>query len=159
MKRKININYILGACALTLFVLCLLSVFQPFRFQSEQAKREKAVKEKLLQIRTAEEKYKEKHGVYTGDFSTLVKGRYLAKDAPYIPFSDGKKFSLSATTLVSKSGRQIPLMECGATYEDYLDGLDEDAVQALTDHAALAGRYPGLKIGDLTTDNNNAGNW
>lgn len=159
MKRKININYILGACALTLFALCLLSISQPIRFQSEQAKREKAVKESLAKIRTAEEKFKDRYGVYTGDFSSLVKGGYITKDMQYIPFSDGKKFSLSATTIVGKSGKQTPLMECGATYGDYLDGLDENAIQELTDNASLAGRYPGLKIGDLTTDNNNAGNW
>ena len=26
MRRKININYILGACALVLFLLCILSI-------------------------------------------------------------------------------------------------------------------------------------
>ena len=72
---------------------------------------------------------------------------------------DGKKFSLAATTIVSKSGKQIPLMECGAAYEDFLDGLDENAIQELTEQANYAGEYPGLKIGDITTDNNNAGNW
>lgn len=159
MKRKININYILGTCALVLFILCLLSISQPLRFQSQQADREKAVKERLIQIRTAEERYKGKHGVYTGSFALLVKEGHLAKDAQFIPFSDGKRFSLAATTQISKSGRQIPLMECGATYDDYLNGLDENAIQELTDNAALSGRYPGLKIGDLTTDNNNAGNW
>lgn len=159
MRRKININYILGACALTLFILCLLSISQPLRFQSEQSKREKVVKELLGRIRTAEENYKGKHGVYTGDFTTLIKGKYITKDMQYVPFSDGKRFSLSATTLVGKSGKQLPLMECGATYEDYLNGLDENAIQELTDNATLAGRYPGLKIGSLTTDNNNAGNW
>ena len=77
----------------------------------------------------------------------------------YIPYSDGKKFTLSATTIVSKSGKQIPLMECGASYEDFLNGLDENAVQELIDNAMISGAYPGLKIGDITTDNNNAGNW
>ena len=159
MKRKININYILGACALALFVLCLMSIFQPLHFKSEQAKRESIVKERLMKIRVAEEKYRGHHGAYSGDFATLVKGRYLADSLQYIPFSDGKKFTLAATTIVGKSGKQIPLMECGASYEDYLEGLDEDAIQQLMDNANYAGNYPGLKIGDLTTDNNNAGNW
>ena len=159
MRRKININYILGACALVLFLLCLLSIFQPIRFQSEQARRENVVKERLLKIRSAEEKYRSLHGSYSGDLTILVKGRYLADSLQYIPFSDGKKFTLAATTIVGKSGKQIPLMECGASYEDYLDGLDEDAIQQLMDNANYAGNYPGLKIGDLTTDNNNAGNW
>lgn len=50
-------------------------------------------------------------------------------------------------------------MECGASYEDFLNGLDENAVQELIDKAMISGAYPGLKIGDITTDNNNAGNW
>lgn len=36
--------------------------------QKAMASREAEVKEKLMQIRQAEEKYKAKHGVYTGDF-------------------------------------------------------------------------------------------
>lgn len=159
MKRKININYILGACATVLFALCLLSIFQPIHFQQEQAKREAAVKERLLKIRTAEQKYRSRHGVYTGDFTLLIKGKYLADSLQYIPYSDGKKFTLSATTIIGKSGKQTPLMECSALYEDYLDGLNEDAIQELIENANNSGIYPGLKIGDLTTDNNNAGNW
>lgn len=159
MKRKININYILGACVIVLLVLCMLSISQPLRFQSAQQEREKAVKETLMKIRTAEERYKARHGGYSGDFQTLIKGKYLQESLQYIPYSDGKKFTLSATTIVSKSGKQIPLMECGASYEDYLNGLDENAVQELIDKAMISGAYPGLKIGDITTDNNNAGNW
>ena len=77
----------------------------------------------------------------------------------FIPFSDDKRFSLSATTIVTKNGKQIPLMECGATYEEYLDGLNEDAIKQETDNANMEGRFPGLKIGDITTNNDNAGNW
>ena len=159
MRRKINNNYILGACLALLIILCLLSVGQPIRFQHEQAKREQAVKERLIQIKQAEERYRSKNGIYTGDFATLVKECYLASPLQYIPYSNGKKFSLAASTLVSKSGKQIPVMECGAAYSDFLGDLDEQAVQEVIDQANYAGLYPGLKIGDITTDNNNAGNW
>lgn len=157
--RKINNNAILGACVIVMMLLCVLSVCQPLIFQKQQENRETAVKEKLMQIRTAEEKYKAKNGVYTGDFSALVKGKYLKTDDQYIPYSDGKKFSLAATTIVGKSGKQIPLMECSAAYEDYLDGLNEDAIQQAIEKASYAGLFPGLKIGDVTKDNGNAGNW
>lgn len=159
MRGKINNNYILGICVIVLMVLCILSVNQPIRFQKEQAQREEVVKKRLMQIREAEERYKQRHGVYTGDFSALVKGKYLADSLQYIPFSGGKKFSLTATSIVSKSGKQIPLMECGATYETYLKGLDDNDIQLATDAANDAGLFPGLKIGDITTDNDNAGNW
>ncbi len=159
MRKRINNNYILGACVIVMMTLCILSISQPIRFQKQKESREAEVKEKLMLIRSAEEKYKALHGVYTGDFATLVRGKYLKPEDTIIPYSDHKKFSLSATTIVGKSGKQIPLMECGAEYEDYLDGLDENSIDEITGQANYAGEYPGLKIGDITADNNNAGNW
>ena len=75
------------------------------------------------------------------------------------PFAGGKKFDIAVNTQTGKSGRQIPLMECGAEYADYLEGLDGNSISNLIEEAETAGRYPGLKIGDLTTPNDNAGNW
>lgn len=159
MKLKINNNYILGACVLVLFTLCLLSIWQPIHFDKERARREQVVKQRLMKIRTAEENYKRYHGAYTADWATLVREKWIADSLQYVPFAEGKKFSLTATTIISKTGKQIPLMECGTTYDVYLDGLDADAIQQAIDQANYAGLYPGLKIGDITTDNNNAGNW
>lgn len=159
MRKKISNNSILAACVLVVLTLCLLSVWQPIHFQKEKEQRETAVKQRLMKIRTAEENYKRRHGTYTGDFATLIKGKWLDREMQYIPFSDNKRFSLSATTIVTKNGKQIPLMECGATYEEYLDGLNEDDIQQETDNANMEGRFPGLKIGDITTNNDNAGNW
>lgn len=103
MRKRIKNNYILGACVIIMMLLCILSVSQPIRFQKAMASREAEVKEKLMQIRQAEEKYKAKHGVYTGDFPTLVKGKFLQEDAQYIPYADGKKFTLAATVIVGKA--------------------------------------------------------
>ena len=89
----------------------------------------------------------------------FIKAKYLKAEDTLIPYSDGRKLSLAATTIVHKSGKQIPLMECGATYEDYLDGLNEEAIQQVTEKASDAGNFPGLKIGDITKDNDNASNW
>lgn len=159
MRKKISNNSILAACVLTLLMLCLLSVWQPIHFQKEKETRETVVKQRLIKIRTAEENYKKRHGTYTGDFATLVRGRWLDPEMQYIPFSDKKKFSLSATTFVAKNGKQIPLMECSTTYEEYLNGLNEEAIQEETNKALMAGLFSGLKIGDITTNNDNAGNW
>ena len=49
-------TYGLLACAIALAVLCVLSVSSPMRFEHQQQQREKAVKERLVKIRTAEEK-------------------------------------------------------------------------------------------------------
>ena len=50
-------------------------------------------------------------------------------------------------------------MECSAEYGTYLDGLNTREIANLRDRAEKTSRFPGLKIGDLYTANNNAGNW
>lgn len=159
MKLKIKNNYILTFCVLALAVICFMSVDAPIRFQHQQAVREVAVKQQLLKIRTAEEKYRKANNAYTSDFSKLTEAGFIADSVKYIPYSDGMTFTLTASTQMSKSGRQIPVMECSAGYNEYLKGLDDNAIANLTEKANESGRFPGLKIGDITTPNNNAGNW
>lgn len=50
-------------------------------------------------------------------------------------------------------------MECRAKYVDFLDGLDRNSVANVIEDANSSGGFPGLKIGDINTPNNNAGNW
>lgn len=152
-------TYGLLGCAVVLAVLCVLSVSAPMRFDRQRQQRETAVKQRLIKIRTAEESYRRAQGVYTADFATLVKSGLLADSLKYIPYTKNKAFSLSATTTVGKSGRQIPLMECSAAYTDYLKGLDKNSVANLVEQANESGTFPGLKIGDITQPNGNAGNW
>lgn len=156
---KINNNHLLAFLAAALAAVCVMSICSPLRFDKERDAREQAVKERLVKIRHAEERYRKANGVYAGDFSLLTGSGFLADSLQYIPFTDNKRFDLTATTLTGKSGRQVPLMECGAKYNDYLSGLDENSTANLIEEANNAGRYPGLKIGDITTPNDNAGNW
>ena len=76
-----------------------------------------------------------------------------------IPFSNGKKFDLTVSSVVLKSGKSEPVMECSATYNEYLYGLDANEIGNLNEQAAEQGQYAGLKIGDVNTPNNNAGSW
>lgn len=156
---KVKNNYILALLAAALCVVCIMSVYAPIRFDRQQEVRERAVKERLLKIRSAEERYRKVHDVYTGDFKTLVRGGFLADSLQYIPYTEGRRFDLTATTIIGRSGRQVPLMECGAKFNDYLYGLDENSIANLIEQANNAGRYPGLKIGDISEPNDNAGNW
>ena len=50
-------------------------------------------------------------------------------------------------------------MMCGPASLTMLSCRCGRALYHLTDAAEKQSRYPGLKIGDLTTPNNNAGNW
>ena len=82
-----------------------------------------------------------------------------ADSLKFIPYSDGQTFELEKTIHVGRSGVTQNVMECRAPYSAYLKGLSEREIYNLTDAAEKQGRYAGLKIGDLMTPNNNAGNW
>ncbi|MGI6233128.1 MAG: hypothetical protein ACOYJF_09815 [Prevotella sp.] len=159
MKPIKNHNFLLAICVLVLVVLCWLSVEQPLRFEREQQRREQVVKHRLLQIRSAEEHYKAKHGTYSGQFASLVKSGLIADSLQYVPFSDGERFQLTASFVIGKTGRQIPVMECGATFQQYLKGLDRNSVANLIERANASGHFPGLKFGDVAEANGNATNW
>ncbi len=66
------IQSILAIAVLLLAYLLFESIQEPIRFNREVFKREKATIQKLKDIRRAEEIYKSKFGVYTGDFDTLI---------------------------------------------------------------------------------------
>ena len=146
-------------CVVALLLLCIMSVYAPIRFDKQRAAREHDVIERLVKIRQAEEHYRQRYGIYTGNFRELINGGLITQEETLIPHSGGQPFELSVTTVIGKSGQQLPLMECGAQYQQYLDGLNENSITTLIEDANISGSYPGLKIGDLTTPNNNAGNW
>lgn len=158
-KTRCNNNLLLGCCVAALVIVCYLSISRPIRFKHEKERREMAVKHHLLQIRLAEEKYRRLTGTYTGNIQALIEQRLLADSLQYIPFSDKKRFDMEATMQVDNAGRQQPLMECGAPYDAYLQDLDANQLTLLKQEANERGDYPGLKFGDLTRNNNNAGNW
>lgn len=223
MKKAINV--ILGLCALVLLYLCYESIMQPIHFNEERAIREAAVKARLIQIKNAEEQFRQQNqGEFCDSFHVLInfvktariphvtkvgeltdeqmeKGLTDAKAAAivnsgdaeaiaanglqgfrrdttwssmaaaivgpngnadslqYIPYGNGAKFELEKTIYVGRSGVVQNVMECRAPFSAYLQGMSEREIYNLTDAAEKQGRYPGLKIGDLVTPNNNAGNW
>lgn len=152
-------NIILLAVVAMLCVLCVSSVYAPIRFDKERARRETVVKQRLMAVRTAAERYRHDHGAYTSSWATLIAEHYVADSLQYIPYSNGKTFRLAASAVTTRSGRSVSVMECSATYDEYLEGLDNAAIKRLNTAADNAGRFGGLKIGDLATDNGNAGNW
>lgn len=156
---KIKINYILSAVCAVLTLLIVASVWQPVHFDNERKERESAVIERLCEIRRAESVYLKRHGRFATSIRQLVDENLIGKGHDTVPFSGGKSFEIAVTVFTGKSGHPSPVMECGATFSDYLTGLDENKIKELTEEANLRGGYPGLKFGDITTPNNNAGNW
>lgn len=158
MKRNIN-NYILAAFAVVLAALCVRSIYMPIGFEREKEARETSVKMRLMSIKKAEEAYLKAHGTYCNSLETLVKERLITDSLTIIPHSEGLTFHIVTATVTTPSGKEVPVMECGTTYDEYLKGMNPDGISALIEKAGETGRYPGLKIGDLEKNNENAGNW
>lgn len=158
MKKHIN-NYILAAFAAILVFVCIRSIYAPVLFDGERESREREVRMRLAAIRRAQEANLRLTGTYSGSLDELTARGLLAAPQKFIPHSGGEEFHLRTATLTTASGREVPVMECSATFDEYLKGLDEASIAELTEEAGNAGRFPGLKIGDIEKDNENAGNW
>lgn len=157
MQSKTNI--ILGASAIVIIALCFVSILSPMNFAKERKIREQQVKECLVSIRQAEETYKARHGAYCGNINRLVKEMRLPANTVYIPGSAKKKWKIQTAVVPGSNDKPIHLMECGATYGEYLHGLNGQEIERITEIATGNDKYPGLKIGNIITPNNNAGNW
>lgn len=70
--NKLIINSILAICTLGLAWACYWSIYSDIDFDEQKAVREKAVKERLLQIKEAEELYKKTYGQYVGTLDSLI---------------------------------------------------------------------------------------
>ena len=77
-----------------------------------------------------------------------------------IPFSDGMKFEIKVNNDYKTSqGIRVPLFEARAPFESYLGDLNKQELVNLRDREQKLEHYPGLKVGDVSSPNNNAGNW
>lgn len=70
MKKVINA--VLFVCAALMLFICYRSIADQQDFKEEVSQREAKVKERLIEIRAAEEAYKEQHEEYCGDWNTLI---------------------------------------------------------------------------------------
>lgn len=158
-KRFLSVNILLGIIAMILLALCVNSILKPIVFNKKRQDRENAVKSSLIVIRKAQAAYLAANGNYSNSLDTLVNHKLLNPSDIYIPYSEGIPFELETDSIILRNGNTYPLMKCGARYDEYLYGMDEKQIEQLIVKATIYGRYPGLKIGDINTPNNNAGNW
>lgn len=222
---KTVFNVILTVCIVALVYICYASIMGPINFENEKAVRDAAVQSRLIDIRKAQEQYRNLHDQqYTNNFDTLIdfvknakipfvfkqgelsdaqlesgmtekkamdiikKGNateiakaglqnfrrdtnwiavvdtifgrgYNADSLRFVPFGNGATFEMDTITQVARSGAPFCLLEVKVPYTTYLNGLNEQEIINLIDEQTQLGRYAGLKIGDLETANNNAGNW
>ena len=87
---------------------------------------------------------------------------FNADSLRYIPFADGDTFQMQSFTNLTRSGTLQYEMECCAPDTSFLKNMGRQGERLIVNRRQLAddmGSYPGLKIGDLSNWNNNAGNW
>ena len=94
---------------------------------------------------------------------SLYKGEYTEEtieQITHIPFSDGKRFEVEVNNDYKTSqGIRVPLFEARAPFESYLGDLNKQELVNLIDREIKLEHFPGLKVGDTYSPNNNAGNW
>ncbi len=69
--RKI-FQLLLAAAIIALIYVIYLQIATPIEFEQEMAQREKAVIERIKDVRSAQRAYKTAHGQFTGDFDSLI---------------------------------------------------------------------------------------
>ncbi|MDX9902452.1 MAG: hypothetical protein RB288_00055 [Bacteroidales bacterium] len=84
---KTALNIVFSVIILVLAYFLIQSIMEPIRFNKEKDAREAAVKERLIDIRTAQEAFKSVKGYYTGSFDTLI--TFLKTDSLPLVFKRG----------------------------------------------------------------------
>lgn len=83
---------------------------------------------------------------------------FVADSLKFIPYSGGQNVLLEST-IKTVSGVKVPLFEASMPYKALLNGMDHQLIVNLVAEREDTDRYPGLKVGSITSPNNNAGNW
>ncbi len=90
---------------------------------------------------------------------TLLKRAGFSIDSiGVIPFSGGEKVIMESV-IRQVSGVNVPLFEACMPFNALLKGLDRQLIINLNAEREKLGHYPGLRVGNVESPNNNAGNW
>ena len=90
---------------------------------------------------------------------TIFPKGFNADSLRYVPFGNGKQFEMASRQDTTKSGAPLNLFQAQTPYETYMSDLDKQQLINLKDVQSKLGKYCGLRVGDIESPNNNAGNW
>lgn len=97
--------------------------------------------------------------VWVSLLDSIYPKNYNADSIRFVPFGKGAEFEMATGCETTKSGSLMYLFEAKTPFSAYLSDLDRQELFNLSDEREQMGRYPGMKIGDAVSGNNNAGNW
>ena len=122
---KTVFNIVLGLCAVVLIYICYTSIMGPINFEKARKHREKAVIARLMDIRKAQQEYRNlNHQQYTASFDTLI---YFVKNQK-LPF-------------IYKEGE--------LNDKQLEDGMTEKKAIAIINKAKKTGKYDEVKKAGL----------
>jgi len=127
-------------------------------------KKEGSLSDSLLEAGWTEEKAL-KVGMIKRDtllvsvLDSLFGKKYPIDSLRFIPFTNDEEFAMGAGIVETGSGVKVQVFEAKVHNNVYLNGLEQQEIDNLSDKTLKLERYPGLKVGSLTETNNNAGNW
>ncbi|SMO36972.1 hypothetical protein SAMN06265379_101325 [Saccharicrinis carchari] len=127
-------------------------------------KKEGSLSDSLIEAGWTEEKALELGMIKRDTMLVSVLDSLFGKQYPidslrYVPFTDGEEFILEAGVVETGSGVKVQVFEAKVHNNVYLNGLEQQEIDNMSDKTLKLERYPGLKVGSLTETNNNAGNW
>ncbi len=212
MNKTVRLTLTIGLAVVVVVLAVVLwkCIQRPVKFENEYNRRSTEVINKLKDIRTLQEQYKNTNGKYCNSLDSLIdfafNGKALLvqkfgtipdnmteseaiktgklrrdtvvvnplekliqenklitpkdkiKNLAVIPFSNGKKFTMSASS-INKGGIDVPVFEAKAPIETYTEGMDKQSVTNLkAEKEKTYTGYAGWKVGSLeqaVTD----GNW
>ena len=116
------IQSILALAVLLLAYLLFESIQEPIRFNREVKKRETATIQRLKDIRTAEEAYRTKFGIYTENFDTLI--HFVRYDSfPIIKAIGSIPDSLYNLGVTEKKALEMGIITRDTSYVRVLDSI------------------------------------
>lgn len=102
--------------------------------------------------------------IFTPLLDALYHGKFNAETIEkiiYIPYTDNQKFEVVVNNeyTTAKGNIRVPLVEVRAHFNTYLHDLDDQERVNLIDKEETLMHYAGLRFGNESEPNNNAGNW
>jgi hypothetical protein len=96
---------------------------------------------------------------YTPVLDSIFKPGFYVDSIRYVPFCGDTQFKLEAATVQTGSKVMVEVFEASILNNIFLAGLDK---QLIINYNALREKitgFAGLRVGNITEPNNNAGNW
>ena len=90
---------------------------------------------------------------------TIFPKGFNADSLRYVPFGNGAEFELYSRKDTTQHGAPLNLFQAQTPFETYMSDMDKQQLINLKDLQTKLGKYCGLRVGDIETPNNNAGNW